>query len=77
MAAKVVPITQSAKAEPERNQPETDAESQQPRAGWDPYEVWRTRVLMPRLEESEPKPAMPSSRFWHPVLDRLRRRRKA
>jgi hypothetical protein len=20
-------------------------------SGWDPYEVWRTRVLLPRLEE--------------------------
>ena len=34
---------------------------QEPAAGWDPYEVWRTRVLLPRLEESasvEPKPAV-------------------
>ena len=21
--------------------------------GWDPYEVWRTRVLLPRLEEKQ------------------------
>jgi hypothetical protein len=22
-------------------------------AGWDPFEVWRTRVLLPRLEEKQ------------------------
>ena len=26
-------------------------------AGWDPYEVWRTRVLMPRLQNHEPSEA--------------------
>lgn len=25
-------------------------------AGWDPYEVWRTRVLLPRAEEPAAKP---------------------
>ncbi len=30
-------------------------------AGWDPLEVWRTRVLLPRLaEEREQKPAAAS-----------------
>jgi hypothetical protein len=23
-----------------------------PQAGWDPFEVWRTRVLLPRLAEA-------------------------
>jgi hypothetical protein len=27
-----------------------------PAAGWDPYEVWRTRVLLPRAEEATAKP---------------------
>jgi hypothetical protein len=35
-----------------------------PQSGWDPYEVWRTRVLQPRLEpraaearaDASPKP---------------------
>lgn len=32
------------------------AQSQQ--TGWDPFEVWRTRVLLPRLAEArEEKPA--------------------
>jgi hypothetical protein len=26
-------------------------------AGWDPYEVWRTRVLLPRLQDAEKHPA--------------------
>jgi hypothetical protein len=26
--------------------------------GWDPFEVWRTRVLLPRLHESD-EPAKP------------------
>lgn len=29
---------------------------QKPQSGWDPFEVWRTRVLLPRLaEEREDK----------------------
>jgi hypothetical protein len=24
---------------------------QKPQSGWDPFEVWRTRVLLPRLAE--------------------------
>ena len=32
--------------------------SQSPKVGWDPFEVWRTRVLLPRLaEEREEKSA--------------------
>jgi len=30
-------------------------------AGWDPYEVWRTRVLQPRLEEAR-QPENPEQR---------------
>jgi hypothetical protein len=33
-------------------------------SGWDPYEVWRTRVLLPRLKQLEanaPDPARPES----------------
>ncbi len=25
--------------------------AERPASGWDPYEVWRTRVLLPRLAE--------------------------
>ena len=25
-------------------------------AGWDPYEVWRTRVLLPRVEDAAAAP---------------------
>jgi hypothetical protein len=25
-------------------------------AGWDPYEVWRTRVLLPRIEDATATP---------------------
>jgi hypothetical protein len=28
------------------------AEAQTAATGWDPFEVWRTRVLLPRLAES-------------------------
>ncbi len=28
-----------------------ESPSQKPQGGWDPYEVWRTRVLIPRLAE--------------------------
>lgn len=30
------------------------AQSRTP-GGWDPYEVWRTRVLLPRLNEARPE----------------------
>jgi hypothetical protein len=34
---------------------------QKPQVGWDPFEVWRTRVLLPRLaEERSAKPAAPA-----------------
>ena len=48
----------SAASTPENQEP-NHGES----AGWDPYEVWRTRVLLPRLQESaaaeQPKKAEP------------------
>jgi hypothetical protein len=32
-----------------------------PQTGWDPFEVWRTRVLLPRLAEArEEKTSSPS-----------------
>ena len=36
--------------------------SQATEAGWDPFEVWRTRVLLPRLAETrdEKAPAPPT-----------------
>ena len=40
----------------------TPADPAPPRqAGWDPFEVWRTRVLLPRLSEGgdKEKPAAP------------------
>ena len=30
--------------------------SKTPAAGWDPYEVWRTRVLLPPVSEASAKP---------------------
>jgi len=50
MTAKVIRI-------PELREREAEDVSAQPSAeeatatGWDPYEVWRTRVLQPRLDE--------------------------
>jgi hypothetical protein len=37
-----------------------------PKGGWDPYEVWRTRVLLPRLEDR--RPSEPAD---HPPKPRL------
>jgi hypothetical protein len=31
--------------------PSSTPAAQKPPAGWDPFEVWRTRVLLPRLAE--------------------------
>jgi hypothetical protein len=41
-------------AVPTPAQPETAKEAP---GGWDPYEVWRTRVLMPRLDARLVQPA--------------------
>ncbi len=40
----------------------TTSPSQAPETGWDPFEVWRTRVLQPRLAEArdEKAPAPPA-----------------
>ncbi len=31
--------------------PSSTPAAQKPQLGWDPFEVWRTRVLLPRLAE--------------------------
>ena len=31
--------------------PSPPSADQKPQSGWDPFEVWRTRVLLPRLAE--------------------------
>jgi hypothetical protein len=42
-----------------RSAPEAKATQQ---TGWDPFEVWRTRVLLPRIAEAaEPTPAAKSA----------------
>src|SRR5690606_22370154 len=72
MTAKVIRI-------PERdaNSVQSEARADSRAGGWDPFEVWRTRVLLPRLEDSrsEPLPAQrqPGKRS---VLKRLRRAKK-
>jgi hypothetical protein len=35
----------------------TPAPSQAAESGWDPFEVWRTRVLQPRLAEARDEKA--------------------
>jgi len=35
------------------NQSENQFSARQDAAGWDPYEIWRTRVLLPRLEVTD------------------------
>jgi hypothetical protein len=37
----------------QRELPITVSQDREP-SGWDPYEVWRTRVLLPRLHAEEP-----------------------
>ena len=32
------------------------AEPPNAKAGWDPYEVWRTRVLLPPVEQAAARP---------------------
>jgi hypothetical protein len=40
--------------------PSPTSAPQKPQPGWDPFEVWRTRVLLPRLaEEREDKAVTP------------------
>ncbi len=38
--------------------------------GWDPYEVWRTRVLLPRLEAQETKRPEPKAATVTPLVPR-------
>jgi hypothetical protein len=35
------------------NENENQFSARQDAAGWDPYEIWRTRVLLPRLEVAD------------------------
>jgi len=76
MTAKVIRIL-------ERNangvDPEAGAESQGAESqagGWDPFEVWRTRVLLPRLEDSRSEPIPAERPGKRSVLKRLRRTKK-
>lgn len=49
MTAKVIPIPEFREREADTPADLSDAEATA--TGWDPYEVWRTRVLQPRLDE--------------------------
>lgn len=54
------------------------AESLQPEAsaaGWDPYEVWRTRVLQPRLDETKPEQASEERSSRRSFFDMFRRKK--
>lgn len=69
MTAKVIRIP-----EPETEMP---SEPEAPLAGWDPYEVWRTRVLLPRLEETESEaPRAERDKVKRSIFKRLRRSKK-
>jgi len=53
------PITKKNAPAYDVGSPSTPA-PQSERPGWDPFEVWRTRVLLPRLAEGDQnKPAPP------------------
>ena len=45
LAAKNTPTALHVTSSPSPSEPS-------PHAGWDPFEVWRTRVLLPRLAEA-------------------------
>lgn len=72
MTAKVIRIL-----ERDANSVESEARVEPRAGGWDPFEVWRTRVLLPRLEDprSDPLPAQ-RQRNKRSVLKRLRRTKK-
>ena len=57
MAAKVIRIPEFRGREVETSAEPVQAEASTP--GWDPYEVWRTRVLQPRLTDK--RPALPAA----------------
>lgn len=67
MAARVIRIPDLPERKESPEEPETST------AGWDPYEVWRTRVLLPRLEQMEPEPAVQIKLSGRSFLNRLRR----
>lgn len=67
MAAKVIRIR-------DRDAQSVDSENQSS-GGWHPIEVWRTRVLLPRLEESHSERPQPQPKK-RSFLRRLRRKKK-
>jgi hypothetical protein len=69
MSARIIRIPELPRPDAEGVTVEAEALS----AGWDPYEVWRTRVLLPRLEESQAEPLTPARPSKRSVLKRLRR----
>jgi len=47
------------------NKPRVETKPEQDTPGWDPYEVWRTRVLLPRMQAHGPQPTKePLHRRW-------------
>ena len=50
MTAKVLRVTHFHESDGDTATPASHAEA--PQAGWDPHEVWRTRILAPRLAEA-------------------------
>ena len=71
MTAKVIRIPEFREREVGTSE-DTGAE---PAAGWDPYEVWRTRVLQPRLEEPRPEESVQRQPIKRSLFDWLRRNR--
>jgi hypothetical protein len=54
----ILKITKKNAPSPDTSSPNGRAPKSE-RSGWDPFEVWRTRVLLPRLEgdQEQDKPA--------------------
>jgi hypothetical protein len=55
MTAKIVRIDER-KPEALKDVPAA-SDTAQAAAGWDPYEVWRTRILLPRIQDGERNPS--------------------
>jgi hypothetical protein len=72
MAAKVIRIPEFRGREVETSD---DAFHSEAPAGWDPYEVWRTRVLQPRLDETRPVQAAAEPSSKRSFLARLLRKK--
>lgn len=72
MTAKVIRIPEVS-ADRAASEPDTEPRQE---TGWDPYEVWRTRVLEPRLNESAPEAAVTNRPGKLSVVKRLLRPRK-